>query len=91
MYISLTQWNGYTAQVFVGLKNYADLFSDEEFGKSLFTTLLYAAVFVATMTALSLFCALIINSVKGFGQEVYRTLIFTPYAISAVIAAMIWI
>jgi ABC-type sugar transport system permease subunit len=90
VYISLTQWNGYTQQLFVGLKNYTDLFQDAEFGKSLLTTLEYATVFVATMTVLSLCCALIINSVKGIGQEIYRTMIFTPYAISAVIAAMVW-
>ncbi len=90
VYISFTRWNGYTKQVFIGFGNYIGLFSDGEFWNSLMVTIRYAIIFVITMTVLSLSFALLVNSIKSVGQNIYRTIIFTPYAISAVIAAMVW-
>jgi multiple sugar transport system permease protein len=89
-YISLTKWNGLTEKVFIGFKNYRKLVGDKEFLLSLSTTLKYAILYVVLSYIIGLLLAVLINSIKGRMQQVYRTLCFVPYAVSMVVAGVNW-
>lgn len=89
-YISLHNWNGMSAMEFVGINNYIKLFKDEKFYRTLVITLKYAVMYVTAVFCISLGLAMLLNSFRGKKQTVFRTLFFMPYAISTVIAALIW-
>ncbi len=75
---------------FVGLANFADLFSDPLYRDTIGRT----AVFCVCVTALSLAVALVLavcadREIKGRG--IYRILLTWPYAIAPAIAAVLWV
>ncbi len=74
---------------FIGLRNYADLLTDEEFLRSLGTILVFAAFIVPLTFAVSLGLALLVNK-AGRGSPFFRTVFFIPAAVSYVAASLIW-
>ena len=74
---------------FVGLRNYADLLTDEAFLKSLVTILVFALFIVPLTFALSLGLALLVHR-AGWGRAFFRTVFFIPSAVSYVVASLIW-
>lgn len=74
---------------FIGLRNYADLLTDEQFQRSLVTIVIFAAFIVPLTTAVSLGLALLVNKV-GWGRSFFRTVFFIPSAVSYVVASLIW-
>lgn len=75
--------------VFVGLKNYITLFQDPEFYQALVHSLLFVAFVVPIQTFLSLLLAVIING-KLKGRGFFRTAFYTPYVLSAVAVATVF-
>jgi multiple sugar transport system permease protein len=74
----------------VGLANYADLFRDELYLKSLGNTLFYAALSIPLGLILALALALLLNSgVRGL--TVYRTIFFLPALMPMVALAVLWL
>jgi multiple sugar transport system permease protein len=74
---------------FVGLRNYADLLTDEAFRRSLVTILVFAAFIVPLTFAVSLGLALMVNKIAK-GRSFFRTVFFIPSAVSYVAASLIW-
>ncbi len=74
---------------FIGLRNYADLLTDESFLRSLVTVVLFALFIVPLTFATSLGLALLVNRV-GWGRGFFRTVFFIPSAVSYVVASLIW-
>jgi len=74
---------------FVGLRNYADLLTDEAFLKSLETIFIFALFIVPLTFAVSLGLALLVNKI-GWGRSFFRTVFFIPSAVSYVVASLIW-
>lgn len=74
---------------FIGLRNYTDLLTDDEFLRSLATILIFAAFVVPTTFAISLGLALAVNRLKR-GAAFFRTVFFIPSAVSYVAASLIW-
>jgi multiple sugar transport system permease protein len=89
-YVSLHDWNGLSEMKFIGINNYINLFDDEEFWLSLWITVKYALVFVPSVFCFALLLALLVNSIKGKAQEVYRTMYFVPFSISLVVGGLVW-
>lgn len=89
-YISLQEWNGMTPMKFIGLKNYERLLQDEKFFHTLKVTLQYSLTYVAGVFLVSLGLAMLLHKLKDRYQSLFRTAFFMPYAISTVIAALIW-
>ncbi|MGL1893462.1 MAG: sugar ABC transporter permease [Spirochaetaceae bacterium] len=91
MYYSLLDWNGFGEKTFIGLKNYAELFTGQEPG---FTKSVQNAFYLTTLTLLlqlpmALILALILSSgVKG--ESFFRTVYFIPVMLSAVVIAMLF-
>ncbi len=74
----------------VGFANYADLFRDELYLKSLGNTLFYAALSIPLGLVLALALALLLNSgVRGL--TVYRTIFFLPALMPMVALAVLWL
>jgi multiple sugar transport system permease protein len=89
-YYSFTEFNPITVPLWVGLKNYSDVFHDRLVLKGLINTLFMAFV----STPVNLFVALLLASVvtkKFHGQGVVRTLFFLPSIIPTIAATMVWI
>lgn len=74
---------------FVGLRNYADLLTDEAFLRSLGTVAVFALFIVPLTFAAALGLALLVNR-AGRGSGFFRTVFFIPSAVSYVAASLIW-
>ncbi len=75
--------------IFVGLTNYMNVFSDAEVWQSLANTLKYAIVEVPFSIIISLVLAVLLNR-KMKGRSVYRTIIFLPMVAAPAAVAMVW-
>lgn len=92
---SFTSWRGtYFAGgslfgSFVGLENYAKVFSGGKFGYSLVYTAAYAVVAVVLLNVIALGMALLINSItKGAGA--LRTILFMPKMLGGLAMGFVW-
>jgi len=76
---------------FIGLDNYARLASDPNVVKSLIVTFKFALIAIPLTMAASLGFALLLNSPKLFGRNIFRTLIYMPVQIPLVASTLVWI
>lgn len=74
---------------FAGLDNYAKLFSDGEFGGSLWHSFYFTLVVLPVQTAISLGLALLVQR-KFRGVGFFRTVYFVPVVVSFAIASTIF-
>lgn len=87
--ISFTDYNGFNKFNFVGIQNYATMFSDEYFQISIKNNLIYTLVTVPATVVLSLLLAAALNTgMKGAG--LLRTLYFFPTISSMVAVGIVW-
>lgn len=75
---------------FVGLANYARLFTDNIFQKSVFNTLIYLVVQVPIMILLALFISVLLNDKNLKYKAFFRTAIFLPCVTSLVAYSVIF-
>ncbi|MGW4526803.1 carbohydrate ABC transporter permease [Amycolatopsis sp. NPDC004378] len=76
--------------VFVGAGNYAQVLADAKFWESFLRVLLFLVVQVPIMLLLALVAALAIDSARLHAAGFFRVVIFLPYAVPAVVAALMW-
>ncbi|MFF2331388.1 MULTISPECIES: carbohydrate ABC transporter permease [unclassified Streptomyces] len=76
--------------VFVGFDNYVRALTDGAFGSSLLRVIGYMAVQVPVMLLLSAGAALALDSARLHFAPVFRIVLFLPYAVPAVVAALMW-
>lgn len=89
VYISLTRWNHLTKPEFIGLANYAKLFTDAGVGRELLNTLFFVVILVPLVMFFSLVLANFLNrktALTGF----FRTAFFLPYVMLPVVTAIVW-
>ena len=84
------QWRGVAAPVFIGLKNYADLFKQELFRKSLVNTAIMGIIGNIVILFSGLALAYILNSKIVKYPTVFKTIYFLPMVTSAVAAAVVF-
>jgi ABC-type sugar transport system permease subunit len=89
LFISLTDWDGLTQASFVGFDNYARLFSDSAFLKSLRNILVFGLVAVPASVVPGLFLAALLNS-KLPGMKIFRAIYFLPSIAGVVGVTLIW-
>jgi multiple sugar transport system permease protein len=90
VYLSLCKYDGLTPAVYIGLDNYAKLFSDELFWKSLWNTAYITFLGVPIGVAFSLALAFLLNQ-KRRGIGIYRTLIYLPCLTPVVATSVLWL
>lgn len=99
--ISFTDWDGlseltlfsdigeFFSNYFVGIKNYAGIFTSPDFYRVLGNTLYFIVLYIPLMILVSLIAASVLNSkIKGIG--IYRVLYYIPVLTSWVAGALIW-
>ncbi|ARU42072.1 spermidine/putrescine ABC transporter permease [Armatimonadetes bacterium Uphvl-Ar1] len=89
-YNSFTEYTILTPPVWIGFENFADIFRDELFWKSLGNTFYYAFIAVPVSTVIAISLAMLLNT-KVKGQAFYRTFFFLPALVPAVPLAILWL
>ena len=87
--LSLHETDMFLNQTFVGLKNYADVFTDPRFLSSLWKTLLFVAASITLGITMSMGFALTLYKVT-VGRRFFRGLSLVPYFVSGVAAAVMF-
>lgn len=75
---------------FVGLSNFTQLFQDEYYLASFYTTLIFSGLVAGIGLIVSLFFAAMVDYVLR-GSRIYQTLLILPYAVAPAVAAVLWI
>jgi len=75
---------------FVALDNYAKAFTDQNFLDGIWFVVRFSAVLIPLQMIVSLVIALILDAVTTRFTRLSRLMIFLPYAIPAVIGAIMW-
>ncbi|WP_189234683.1 carbohydrate ABC transporter permease [Planomonospora parontospora] len=93
LYYSFTDWDLRSEANWVGLANYADLFSDDvkypHFWKSVRVTLQYTLIAVPLTLGTALAQALLVNAVRR-GSNAFRLLLFLPVVTAEAAVGAIW-
>jgi sorbitol/mannitol transport system permease protein len=91
IYYSLQSWNLVRpgSRHFVGLSNYAQVFTDSQFREVMLNTVLLTIGSVLIAVVLGLLLALLLNQ-QFAGRGVVRTMLITPFLITPVAAALLW-
>jgi ABC-type sugar transport system permease subunit len=91
--LSLTDFNLVRPEAvrFVGLDNYIQMLNDPNVIKSLVVTFRFAIIAIPLTMAASLGFALLVNSPKLIGRNVFRSLIYMPIQIPLVASTLVWI
>ena len=79
------------AMQFVGLENYARLAADPLVGQGLLVTIKFALIAVPITMVASLGIAVLVNSPRLFGRNIFRTLFYMPIQIPLVASTLVWI
>jgi raffinose/stachyose/melibiose transport system permease protein len=89
---SLFRWNGIGPSTWVGLQNYAELFTDSVLRSSF----LHAGVLIFFYAVIPLVLALFLTAIisRGAnlrGMSLFRTLLFLPQVVASVVVATTWV
>lgn len=86
---SFYDWNGLTNMKFNGFENFTGIFGDKYFWVTVKNTVVVALSMVAFQLPLGFILAIMVNEITK-AAKFFRTLIFFPVTISAVVASLIW-
>lgn len=98
-YYSLTNWSGFAAEFdVIGVNNYVRLFNDDVFRTAVWNSARLALVVPLITIAIALIFASLITvggssrgQIRGLaGSDFYRVVSFFPYAIPAIVIALMW-
>lgn len=88
---SITDWDGFSKKFdFVGLKNFVNVFKDEEVMQSFGNTVYYTVVLVIIGVVIQLMLAIFLFE-KLKGRSVLRAILYAPCIISPVIISLTWL
>jgi ABC-type sugar transport system permease subunit len=88
--LAMQQTFGPKTTVFVGLKNFGDLFADRFFWLAMRNTFVFAVVSVALQLPLSLGLAMLLNRPRLKGRALFRLIFFSPSLVGIVFVAMMF-
>ena len=91
--LSLTDFNlvDPAAVRFVGLDNYSTMAADPNVRQGLVATFKFALIAIPLTMGASLGVAVLVNSTKLFGRNIFRTLFYMPIQIPLVASTLVWI
>ena len=87
--LSFMKWNGIAAPAFRDIRNYALLFKDKAFIRSVQNNIIWALVAGFIQVPLAMVMAIILSR-KPKGWKFFRTVYFFPQVISGIALAMLW-
>ncbi|WP_205629300.1 carbohydrate ABC transporter permease [Jiangella muralis] len=89
LYLSLTDWNGFSDATFIGTENYLRLFEDPGISRAWLVTFVVAAFGSVGMLGLGLAYALQLKE-RSRTNSFFRALAYYPHVISALILGFLW-
>jgi len=91
LYYSLQSWNLVRpgSREFVGLSNYANVFTDSTFREAALNTVIITGSTVLIAMVIGVALALLLDR-KFLGRGIVRTLLITPFLVTPVAAALLW-
>ena len=87
--VSFFKWNGISAMEFRNIRNYALLFKDKAFTRSIMNNVIWALVAGFIQVPLAMVMAIILSR-KPKGWKFFRTVYFFPQVISGIALATLW-
>jgi multiple sugar transport system permease protein len=90
LYFSFTEHHFRAPSVWIGLTNYANMFYDPLFWRSLYNTFYMVVLAVPLGLIVSFICALLLN-LRVPGQSIFRVIYFLPSIVPVVAATMLWL
>ncbi|MEU6251030.1 sugar ABC transporter permease [Glycomyces sp. NPDC047010] len=88
--LSFMDASGFGREEFIGLENYATVFTDPDVRDAVLNTLLYTVLFTPTAVIAALGLALLLNSPRMPFRSFFRTALFVPFVVSFAVAAFAW-
>ena len=89
IWLALLKWDGIDDPVFIGLRNFQRMFSDDQLGAALLHNVQYAFGTVIGKIVISLFLAVLLTQ-ELRGRDTYRTALFMPVVMSFVVVSLMW-
>ncbi len=89
IWLALLKWDGIDDPVFIGLRNFQRMFSDDQLGIALLHNVQYAIGTVIGKIVISLFLAVLLTQ-ELRGRDTYRTALFMPVVMSFVVVSLMW-
>src|SRR5688572_32038511 len=87
--LSFFRWDVISPATFIGIANYKQLLQDEMLRKSLYNTLVYAAMMIPGSIAVALTLAMLLNQ-RLPGMRIFRTIFYLPTLTQGVATFVLW-
>ena len=89
IWLSFTEYNLLTPEEFTGLDNYKRMVQDDTFWNAVVVTVEYVVINIGLQTVLALLIAVLMQRLTQ--STFVRSIVLTPYLVSNVVAAMLWL
>ena len=89
IYLSFTEYNLLTPEQFTGLDNYRRMAADSVFWNAVWVTLEYVVLNIGFQTVMALLIAVLMQRLTQ--STLVRSVVLTPYLVSNVVVAMLWL
>jgi raffinose/stachyose/melibiose transport system permease protein len=89
LFLTFTDWDGFSYDKFIGVGNYAKSFQDPDFWTTLTFTLKFVLVSLVAVNAVAFGLALLVTA-KLRSKNIFRTFFFVPNLIGGVVLGVIW-
>jgi len=90
LFISLHDWQGYNEPVFIGVKNYVEVFGDTRFYKAVGNTFILMLMIIPLQLILGFLIANFLNSKLMVLKKTFRLLNFLPYLTTPIALGVIF-
>lgn len=88
--LSFFEVRGIGRELYIAADNYGKLFQSSEFYKALFNTSYYTAISLLTLVPIPIVLAVLLNSRRTKGKNIYRTSLFLPVLTSLVVVGAVF-
>ena len=88
--LSFFKWDAIHPAQFYGVKNYQQMLRDPLLSKSLWNTVVYAAMYIPGSICVALTLAMLLNQ-KLRGMGIFRTIFYLPYLTAGVATYTLWL
>ena len=89
LFLTFTDWDGFSYEKFIGVGNYAKSLQDQEFWTTLTFTLKFVLVSLVAVNVVAFGLALLVTA-KLKSKNIFRTFFFVPNLIGGVVLGVIW-
>ena len=89
-FLGLTDWSGYGAFRFIGLRNFQDLFSDRVFYIAFRNNIYFILASTFGQIPIGFFIAYLLHRKLVAGRVFFESMFFLPMVISTIVVAILW-